>query len=174
MKSRRPGKRAARSLLMIVPLLCLETCSAQHALSRPQARELTLDCPVDEYNDEVVKEIYEGRFNAYSKGEFGRSLLERMRSKPESYYQNIVNNIIMMVCDVKTSSERCVEKDSPFAAKDWSGENCIKAADYECPSGTCERASNCYWNTVYEGENRTTRFDVEQYPEAAAGKWCAV
>ena len=166
MKSKRHWNSARRSLLFIVPLLCLESGRAQHEL--PRSRELMLECPIDEFNDiGNSDESYEGRYDGYSKGAFGRSLVERIRTKPESYYQNIVDNVIMLVCDVETASERCVEKDSPFAAKDWSGENCIKAADYECSSGTCERASNCYWNSVYEGQNRTTRFEADAYTNAA-------
>lgn len=162
------SRRVKRSLLLIVPLLCLQNSSAQHELSRPQARELALECPADEFNDNGDSdESYEGRFEKYSKGSFGNSLVAKMRSKPESYYQKLVDNVVMVVCDIKTASERCVEKES--AAKDWSG-NCIKAADFVCPGGTCERASNCYWNSVSEGQNRTTRFEVNAYKNAATGK----
>ena len=31
----------------------------------------------------------------------------------------------------------------------------------------CERASNCYWNSVKAGQNRTTRFEVDAYAKAA-------
>lgn len=132
-------------------------------------RELSLECPVSDQNDVGgSNENYEGRFDKYSKGDHGRSFIEKLRTKPESYYQDIVNNVIMYLCDVEEASERCVEESSSFAAKDWTGENCIKAADFECPSGTCERTSNCYWNSVYEGQNRTTRFEASAYKNAEA------
>lgn len=100
----------------------------------------------------------------YSKGELSRGLVESIRNKPESYYQDIVDNVIKLICDTDVASERCV--DDSIAAKDWEG-NCIVAADYQCPVGTCERTSNCYWNTAISGQNRTTRFDPNEYTEAA-------
>lgn len=146
-------------LPVVTPLLFFESVQAHNS------RELKLECPADGFND-VSNENYEGRYDRYSKGDLGRHLVERLRKKPESYYQNIVDNAIMLLCDVETASIRCVDEDSPYAAKDWSGEHCIKALDHECPSGTCERSSNCYWNTVEEGKNRTTRFEMDAYKNA--------
>ena len=79
----------------------------------------------------------------------------------------ILSTILSCWLAMKIRPVNCVEEDSSFAAKDWSGEKCIKAADHECPSGKCERASNCYWNSVYEGQNRTTRFEEDAYGHAA-------
>lgn len=159
-------KSIVRSL-SIVLFLCYESSTADHDHHRHQERDLTLECPVDDFNDPGNDESHEGYFDVYSQGANGRSLVERMRSKPESYYQNLLDNVIMFLCDVDIASERCVEEDSPYAAKDWSGSACIKAADYECPSGFCERASNCYWNSVVENQNRTTRFEIDAYEKAA-------
>ncbi len=130
-------------------------------------RGLKLECPVDEFNQaEKTNEKVDGRFDAYSKGENGRQMVEMMRKRSESFYQNVVDNVIMFMCNVEEASERCVEKDSLYAAKDWTGENCIKASGFECPSGTCERTSNCYWNSVLEGKERNTRFPVDDYEKA--------
>jgi hypothetical protein len=131
-------------------------------LGKSNSRELELFCPTDEFNDAVtIQEKYDGRFDAFSTGSTWRELVRTLRPKPEAYYQNIINQVIMLVCDVESASERCVEAESPFAAKDWAG-NCIKATDYTCPIGMCERSSNCYWNTVVEGKNRTTRLVHDQ------------
>lgn len=162
MKSRRHWKRAKRSLLLAIPLLCSENVSANVSHSR----ELRLDCPVDDFDDSgQIDGSFEGRFDQYSRGDQSRNLIERLRSPDDSFYQDIVDSVIQTACDMETASERCVEEASPFAAKNWAGE-CIKAADHECPAGTCERASNCYWNSVYEGQNRTMRFDKSAYNAA--------
>lgn len=162
-------KSIVRSLL-IVPFLCFESSRADHDLNRPQKRGLALtECPVDDFNYPRYDESHEGFFDNYSQGVIGRSFVERLRTKPELYYQTLLDNVIMFLCDVETASERCIEEDSPYAAKDWSGETCIKAADYKCRSGFCERASNCYWNSVYEGQNRTARFEIDAYEKAAEG-----
>ena len=165
MTPRRRWTRSKRSLLLLIPFLFLQRTSAQHEFSH--SRELALKCPVGEGVDETgnpVSETYEGL--PYSKGAYGRGLIEKMRTKPKSYYQNLVNNTIMLMCDVDIASERCVVETSANAAKDWQGK-CIQAADFQCPAGTCERSSNCYWNSVYEGQNRTTRFAVGDYDNAA-------
>lgn len=130
-------------------------------------RGLKLECPVDEFNQaEGSSEKVEGRFDAYSKGDNGRRMVDMMRKRSETFYQNVVNNVIMLLCNVEEASQRCVEKDSLYAAKDWTGENCIKASDFECPTGMCERTSNCYWKSVVEGEERITRFPVDDYEKA--------
>ena len=153
MKSRRRqwtvGKRCL--LLLIVPFLCCQVSA--------------LECPADDFNSVPTSNEYDT--SSYSKGALGRGLVESMRTKPESYYQSIVDNVIMTICDTDIASERCVEEGSSFAAKDWEG-NCIVAADNTCPVGTCERTSNCYWNSVFEGQNRTTRFDVSAYKQASS------
>ena len=119
-----------RSLLFIVLLFGLVLRSGRSELSQLPQRQLKLDCPIDEYNDigDTSGESYEGRFDSYSKGALGRSWVENIRKKPEAYYQGIVDTVVMLLCDVETASERCV--DESLAAKDWSG-SCIKAADYE-------------------------------------------
>ena len=120
-----------RSLLFIVLLLgFVESGRSRQEFSQLSQRQLKLNCPIDEYNDigDTSSESYEGRFDSYSKGALGRSLVEKLRTKPDSYYQGIVDTVVMLLCDVETASERCV--DESLAAKDWSG-NCIKAADYE-------------------------------------------
>ncbi|KAL3781578.1 hypothetical protein HJC23_007098 [Cyclotella cryptica] len=146
--------------VLFVILLC--------RICKSDSRELQLNCPKDEFNDGgTVQEKFEGRFDAYSIGSTWREVVRKLRPNPESYYHNVINQVIMFVCDVESASERCVEADSPFAAKDWAG-YCINATDYKCPKGMCERSSNCYWNTVVEGKNRTMRFPVEAYNKAEA------
>ena len=66
--------------------------------------------------------------------------MEKLRTKPDSYYQGIVDTVVMLLCDVETASERCV--DESLAAKDWSG-SCIKAADYEVSRATPFRYYSC-------------------------------
>lgn len=151
-------------LSLPVVLLILNLCTIS-SHGKLHSRELKLNCTPDEFNTEEEPDAIVGRFDAFSTGSTGVELIGRLRSKPQSFYQNIVNQVIMYVCDTEVASERCVDEDSPFAAKDWKG-NCIEAADYTCPLGTCERSSNCYWNTVVEGQNRTTRFPQQEYERA--------
>lgn len=124
-------------------------------------------CPIDDLNDVENEVSYAGLLDSYVTA--GTTYVERKRNRPESYYEELVDNFLMFLC-YETDKQRCVEENSQLAAKDWSGEKCIQAADFECPTGTCERASNCYWNSVYEGQNRTTRFSVNEYDGAAAGE----
>jgi hypothetical protein len=145
-------------------VLALATLCTTESHSYP--RELKLSCPPDGYNDDATEqELIEGRFDAFSAGYIGVDLVSKLRPKPRSFYQNIVNQVIMFTCDVDVAAERCVDEDSPFAAKDGAG-NCINAADFACPSGMCERSSNCYWNSVVEGQNRTNRFPSDDYADA--------
>lgn len=130
------------------------------------SRGLKLNCPPDEFNgDENEPELIQGRFDSFSTGSTGVELVAKLRPKSRSFYQSIINQVIMYSCNIEVAEERCVDEDSPFAAKDWEG-NCIVAADYTCPTGMCERSSNCYWNTVVEGQNRTTRFPPDEYDNA--------
>jgi hypothetical protein len=155
-----------RRLLIVLILVTLFYDACGQSPVHSSRRELKLDCPADEFNtDSNEQERIEGRFDAYSRGSTGVELVGKLRPKPQSFYQNIVNQVIMFVCDVELAGERCVEEDSVFAAKDWAGQ-CIKAADHTCPTGMCERSSNCYWNSVNEGQNRTTRFPIEEYTRA--------
>lgn len=125
-----------------------------------------LDCPELAPNfSNNSRNFVEGRYEGYSDVLNG-SLVEKLRStKTELFYQNIVNNVVMFLCDVKSASERCVDKDSLLATKNWKGD-CVEAADFTCPTGLCERTSNCYWNSVKQMENRTTRFPVDDYASA--------
>ena len=148
------------AILLVVTFLCLVN-------GQSHSRELKLNCPVDEFNEKDEEKLTGGQFDAYSRGAVGRDIVAKLRPKTEEFYQSVLNNALMYVCDVKTARIRCVDKSSPFAAKDWSGK-CINAADYTCPTGTCETSSNCYWNTVVEGQNRTSRFPVEDYKGAEA------
>eukprot|EP00970_Alexandrium_tamarense_P005114 scaffold825_cov196-Alexandrium_tamarense.AAC.59 len=147
--------------VVTIVLLCLEA----KATAQSHARRLELDCPVDESADENNDQSYQGRFQSYSRGSLGRKLVESIRKKPESYYQDIVDNVVMLLCDVDNAGERCVDEGSSLAAKD-AEQNCIIASDSQCPVGLCERQSNCYWNSVHEGQNRTTRFPPERYNAA--------
>ncbi len=157
------------SLVLVVPfLLSLEGSKAsEHDFSRRLGGDLNITCPVDDLNDAGNEENYAGLLDSYVT--FGTSIVERMRAKPESYYEDLVNRFVKFACD-EADRVRCVDENSLLAARDWSGDNCIRAANYECPVGTCERASNCYWNSVYEGQNRTTRFSANEYEEAATGE----
>lgn len=162
--------KSKTSLLLFVPfLLHFENCRAEPDFSsRRLGGELNVSCPADDLNDAVADNSYAGLLDNYVS--IGTNLVEKVRTKPESYYENLVEKYIILFCDVETASERCVDENSAFAAKDWSGESCIKAADHDCPIGTCERSSNCYWNSVQEGQNRTTRFRVNDYEDAASGE----
>lgn len=144
--------------ILIVLLLCIIV------RVKAQASTVGQNCSADTLPEN--DDSHEGYFYVYSQGKYGRNAVERLRSKPESYYQNLFDNAIMFFCDVPNASERCVEEDSPLAARDKDG-TCIKAADFECPTKLCERSSNCYWNTVKAGQNRTTRFKVDSYAKAA-------
>ena len=153
--------------LLVVPFLLAESKAEEFDFSRRLGEELNISCPVDELNSVGHDESYAGLLDSYVT--VGATFVERTRKKPDSYYEDLVNKFLMILCD-EADKERCVEANSLYAAKDWSGENCIRAADFECPAGTCERASNCYWNSVYEGQNRSSRFNVNEYEEAATGE----
>ena len=128
-----------------------------------QGGQVIEGCPVSPLSNDDSNELsLEYHTSRYSNG-VGIKLVQKLRTKSEDYYQNVVNNAIMFSCDVESASERCVDQN--LAAKSWSGQ-CIESADHVCPLGLCERSSNCYWNPVQEGENRTTRFDIESYSDA--------
>ncbi len=146
-----------RALSSLILLLCVQSGNGK------------LDCSVpiefSTANNSSYDTDTEGRYDEYLNALNG-SLIERIRSKkPDAFYQNVVNNFIMVLCDVEIESERCVPSDSPLAAKNSEGD-CITAADSLCPEGLCERTSNCYWNSVKDMENRTTRFAADDYANA--------
>ena len=151
--------RLGKLLLILVTFLTVRCSAANNDTTNASS---SLDCPVD-FNKPNHEDQYDT--SRYSKGEFTRNIVRSSRKKPESYYQNIVDNVIMLICDVTIAKERCVEESSLFAAKEEG--NCITAVDNTCPTGKCERASNCYWNSVEEGKNRTTRFDPQLYGKAS-------
>ncbi len=135
-------------------------------------RNLALKCPIGIYeptqNDLFNKNTH--RLSSYSRGDLGRKLIQKIRGKPTSFYENVVDNVIMALCDIDEEKERCVPSNSSKAAKNWDN-TCVTASDYVCDEGMCERTSNCYWNTVKEGENRTTRFPPEKFAKAKESLW---
>lgn len=99
-------------------------------------------CPVSPFGSDSREHGNGNEYHTsrYSRGDVGKTLVERLRTKSEKYYQNVVDNVIMYACDVEYyASKRCVDED--LAAKSWSGE-CINAADHECPLNSCESSSN--------------------------------
>lgn len=146
-----------RSLLCLILFFCFKN-------------SLTVDCPAPvEFSNDGYNNYsnVEGRLDGYSNALNG-SLIERIRSsKTDTFYQNIVDNSVMFLCDVEIARVRCVDKDSPLAAKNANGD-CIFAVDSPCDVSLslCERTSNCYWDSVIEDENRTTRFPPEDYSRA--------
>ena len=153
--------RLGKLLLILVTFLTVRCSAANNDTTNASS---SLDCPVDFNKPNNEDQQYDT--SRYSKGEFTRNIVQSSRKKPESYYQNIVDNVLMLICDVTIAKERCVDESSLFAAKGWEG-NCITAVDNTCPTGKCERASNCYWNSVEEGKNRTTRYDPKLYGKAS-------
>ena len=136
-------------------------------LSFSQSGNAKLDCPVSDEPNNRNNNTYdvEGRYDKYLTA-FDGSLIERMRSsKTETFYNNVLNNLNMYFCDVDTQSERCVDENSNLASKDSNG-NCIVAADSVCPSGFCERISNCYWNVAITNQSRSTRYNPDDYVKA--------
>lgn len=146
-----------RALSSLILLLCFQSSNGK------------LDCSVpiefSTANNSSYDTDSEGRYDKYLNAVNG-SLIERIRSKKtDAFYQNVVNNVVMILCDLDIESERCVPSDSPLAAKNSEGD-CITAADSLCPEGLCERTSNCYWNSAKDMENRTTRFPAADYAQA--------
>ena len=141
-------------------------CIATHALA------LELKCPATPADDSLTKNGSKARhnFDNYSQGEIGNDMIANLRGKPLSFYKAVVDNMIMAICDVEAKSERCVDESSLEAAKDWK-ESCIVTSDHVCPAAMCERTSNCYWNSVLPGENRTTRYPHDDYAKAADALW---
>lgn len=117
-------------------------------------------CLLDPDEEEIVFSnltIIDSRFAAFSQGDLSRDLLWTVRGKKDqSYYQEIVKNIIVYTCQ-DSESERCVPEGSDDVAKDDDGE-CVVAGDSACPQGMCERTANCYWNDVQPGLNRSIRY----------------
>ncbi len=133
-----------------------------------------LDCPVqlNAANTSNYDEAPLGKSNSPSSTTyfqvqaFNDSLIERIRSKKtDDFYKNVVDNVVMYLCDVDVAKERCVPADSPLAAKNSEGD-CIIASDSLCPQDHCEVTSNCYWNAAKDMENRTTRFPAADYAKA--------
>jgi hypothetical protein len=116
-------------------------------------------CLLDPDEEEIVTgnlTIIDNRFAALSHGDLSKDLLWIMRGKKtSSYYENLINNVIVFTCQ-DSQYERCVPEDSDDAAKDENGA-CIIASDSSCEPGTCERKANCHWNDVQAGGNRTLR-----------------
>lgn len=147
-----------RALSSLILLLCFAS---------PTNGKLDCSVPVEfsTANNSSYDADTEGRYDKYLNAVNG-SLIERIRSKKtNAFYQDVVNNLVMILCDVAIESERCVPSDSPLAARNGEGD-CITAADSLCPDGLCERTSNCYWNSVKDMENRTTRFPAADYANA--------
>lgn len=150
-------------------LLLTSSIEAFKSTSLSPQRNLELKCLPDSQdiirreNDEFHSTRH--RFDRYSQGDISISFVKRIRRKSTSYYQNVVNNVIMTLCDVESERERCVPSNSSLAAKDWD-DKCVFAADTECPIDHCERTSNCYWNPTVVGKNRTIRFEETAYEKA--------
>lgn len=148
-----------RALSSLILLLCFQSGNGKLDCSAP------VEVDFSTANNSSYDTDTEGRYGDYMNAING-SLIERIRSKQtDTFYQNVVNNVVMLLCDVATESERCVPSDSPLAAKNSEGD-CITAADSLCSEGLCERISNCYWNSVKDMENRTTRFPAADYANA--------
>jgi len=145
---------AKTNLMTVVPLQ-----------ASASSRLLNLKCPLKQ-SIYAEDESYALDKNRYSKGNTGRNMIQKLRgSKSASFYQKLVDNIIMSLCDVENEEERCVPIYSSLAAKDWNN-TCIVAADNICPKGFCERIPSCYWGKLVERQNRSTRYPVENYAKA--------
>ncbi len=160
-------KRLAR--ISAIVLGFTGTQAFEHRTRAAPNRNLELKCIPDEEdvllkeNDQIEK--FGHKFDSYSQGDISIHLIQGLRRKSKTYYEGVVNNIIMALCDVEVEKERCVLSNSSMAAKDWNGD-CIEAADTVCPVGYCEKTSNCYWNPVVIGQNRTLRFPEDDYSKA--------
>ena len=161
---------AAAAVLTVVPAQASISLSSSVSTSPlpSAARNLEPQCTenIESQSYDADPEHAIGNpFDKYSQGKLGRRFVESLRDKPKSFYEDILDDLIMMTCDVEATAERCVYKLSSKAAKDLDG-SCLVAADQTCPEGTCERVSNCYWNPVEPGMNRKTRFPRERYAGA--------
>lgn len=115
-----------------------------------------------------------------SQGGDAVDFLSDLRSGAGDFYETVLHNIMIYMCeqDIDVNEERCVEFGE--AAKDYAG-HCVIPDSSPCDatltsrseedvgSGTCERASNCYWDVPVEGETRERRYtdkealDNEEY-----------
>ena len=118
----------------------------------------------DDYDNINIVDDHE--YAQFSQRDRAISVVKGMRKKSSSFYNEVIDNIIITLCDIETESERCVPEQSSFAAKNWE-DKCIIADGFICPQGMCERTSNCYWNTLVSGEIRTKRFPEEKYETAS-------
>lgn len=164
-------KRLLRSIVVFQLWNGIETYQYQfHKSSSSTKRNLELNCIPDE-QDVILKENEHEvnqnghRYDAYSQGDLSIQLIKSLRRKSKPYYESVLNNAIMLQCDVETQKERCVLSNSSLAAKDWNG-TCVQAFDTNCSAGYCERISNCYWKSVVVNQNRSTRFPPEDYGRA--------
>ncbi|GMH75180.1 hypothetical protein TL16_g06676 [Triparma laevis f. inornata] len=155
-----------------------------------ESRRLKFDtavCPkiVDEFfgeDSERAQEEDEAELSGkeLSQGGDAVGFLSDLRSGAGDFYETVLHNIMIYMCeqDIDVNEERCVEFGE--AAKDYAG-HCVIPDSSPCDatltsrseedvgSGTCERASNCYWDVPVEGETRESRYtdkealDNEEY-----------
>ena len=155
-----------RSLVLVTSLVVsINTAQVTSTTAQDLNCLLTEEGPLfgqDDDNDLVEDHEY----TQFSQSDRAISFVSKMRKKPSSFYSEVVDNIIMTLCDVETESERCVPEESSLAAKNWD-ESCVVAKDFKCPQGMCERTSNCYWKAVSNGKNRTKRFSEEKFEMAS-------
>jgi hypothetical protein len=147
-------------------LIALEKlCEGRNAFQHKE-RNLKLQCApgiTNLYDDQGNLDIPESRFAFLSFGNEGRRLIDKLRRRDDSYYQTVIDQIIMGTCDVEEKEmNRCVPSTSEFAAKDWNN-NCIQAEGYSCGDDMCESTSNCFWAKVEPGKVRKSRFPKEEY-----------
>ncbi len=153
------------SLIRVNSLLLLGLYEGRSAHEGHKERNLELQCApgiASTYENEPL-EIPSSRFAFLNFGREGRKLIELLRRRDVTFYNGVIDNIIMATCDVEEKEEtRCVPATSEFAAKNWNND-CIQAAGFSCDDDMCERTSNCFWDKVEEGKVRSSRFTKEEY-----------
>jgi len=96
-----------------------------------------------------------------SQGAEGAERLSDFRGGEGSFYGDVLNNIMIYVCEQDDSNkDRCVPEGE--AAKGGDGK-CITPPGSPCDGVTlCERTSNCYWPPASHFEERVPRYTQQE------------
>ena len=150
-----------------IALSLFALCSNAFQIKESSNRDLQTRCsPLFSIENELEPLIIDPTHKAlqpFHYIETSLDLIRKLRNKDQSYYHNLMDDLVMLSCDAtQRMNDRCVLESSPFATK-HSNNTCIDVSNSTCGDGMCETTSNCLWMKIQEGESRQTRFPLEEY-----------